>query len=111
MSSGQPLAGSRAAEFAAGWLPLVTAFVGVATCLSVVSGHTAGAFIVALSRAFGWTRTELSLGAMIGGVITTIASPLVGKLVDRYGPRPIAVISIICCAAGFLLMSALVDSL
>lgn len=111
MSSEQSLARSRAAEFAAGWLPLVTAFVGVATCLSVVTGHTAGTFIVVLSRAFGWTRTELSLGAMIGGIVTTIASPLVGKLVDRYGPRPIAAISILCSAAGFFLMSVFVDSL
>ncbi len=102
---------SRLAELVAGWLPLLTAFVGVATCVSVITGHTAGVFILSLSHAFGWSRTELSLGAMIGGIITAIASPIVGQLVDRYGPRPVAATSIVGAAASFLVMAQFVHTL
>lgn len=92
-------------EFRRGWLPLVTGFIGVATGYASLNAHTQGAFMLPLTRELGWSRGELSMTSLITGLLGLPASLVVGSLVDRYGPRRMASISIFGAAAGFYLMS------
>ena len=67
-------------EIRRAWLPLVTAFIGVATGYASLSAHTQGAFMLPLTREFGWTRAEISVTAMImGGVGLPASLALTGK--------------------------------
>src|SRR5262249_52968421 len=92
-------------EFQRGWLPLVTGFSGGATGYASLNAHTQGAFMLPLTRELGWSRGELSMTSLVTGLLGLPASLVVGSLVDRFGPRPVASISIFGAAAGFYLMS------
>jgi len=44
-------------------------------------------FVVPMTEAFGWSRTEMSGAVSLGGVLAAILSPLIGPFVDRRGAR------------------------
>jgi MFS family permease len=102
---------SRWDEILRGWLPLATGFIGVAAGFAALMSHTFGAFFLPVSETFGWTRAEYSLAQTIVAIVGAASSPLVGRIVDRYGPRRVATYSIIACASGFGLISMMSGSL
>lgn len=59
-------------------------------------------FLLPISSAFGWDRANVlsiySLAALIGG----LASPFVGRLFDRSGPRAVYSLGLILIASAFL---------
>jgi predicted MFS family arabinose efflux permease len=57
-----------------------------------------GVFMAPLSAAFGWSRTELSAGITAAALISVIASPFLGMLVDRAGSRRVAIPGIVLTA-------------
>lgn len=81
--------GSAAAEWRSRWPTVLAAFIGIG--LPVLPYQTLGLFIEPLSREFGWSRTLISLGGSITGLVTIFLYPFVGVLVDRWGPRRLAV--------------------
>jgi MFS family permease len=103
--------GSRWEEIFRGWLPLLTGFIGVAVGFAALMSHTFGAFFLPVSKTFGWSRAEYSLAQMVVAIIGAASSPLVGRIVDRYGPRTVAAIAILACASGFGLISIMTGSL
>ena len=102
---------TRWSEVFRGWLPLITAFIGVALGFAALTSHTFGAFMLPVTEAFGWTRAQFSLAQTIVAIIAGISGPFVGRFVDRYGPRAIAAISIVACSVGFGLISLMTGSL
>ncbi len=46
-----------------------------------------GVFLKPVSAAFGWSRTQASLGFTLAALTVAAASPFLGRLVDRIGPR------------------------
>jgi sugar phosphate permease len=46
-----------------------------------------GVFILPMRAELGWSRELLALAASIGLLLYGLAGPLVGNLMDRYGPR------------------------
>jgi MFS family permease len=102
---------TRWTELLHAWLPLVTAFIGVAVGFAALMSHTFGAFMLPVTHAFGWTRAQFSLAQTIVAVIAAISGPLVGRYVDRYGPRAVAAISIVLCSVGFGLISLMTGNL
>ena len=79
---------TRAAEWRHGWPVVLTSAIGI-SFLSVVMGSM-GTFIEPLSKEFGWSRSTLTMGMMIAGLFVLLLSPYVGSLVDRHGPRRLA---------------------
>jgi MFS family permease len=102
---------SRWGEILRGWLPLATGFIGVAAGFAALMSHSFGAFFLPVSESFGWSRAQYSLAQTIVAVIGAASSPLVGRIVDRYGPRAVAAAAILACAAGFGLISLMTGSL
>ena len=82
---------------------LVIAVVFSSTAITVgVSQYAFGLFIVPLEETFGWTRTEISASlsfAAVGG----LAAPLLGRAMDRFGVRPILVVSLAVFGLSFCL--------
>ena len=46
-----------------------------------------GNFIKPMSAEFGWDRATATLPAVVATLMSGIFQPIVGRLVDRYGPR------------------------
>lgn len=102
---------TRSSEILQGWLPLITAFVGVFAGFAALMSHTFGAFMLPVTEEFGWTRAQFSLAQTVVAIIAGISGPFVGRFVDRFGPRAVAAISIVACAIGFALISLMTGDL
>ncbi|HKT78312.1 MAG TPA: MFS transporter, partial [Sphingobium sp.] len=76
-------------EFASGGIMLAASFLGLSVGISSLFFYTLGIFIRPLQAEFGWSRGSLSLAVLISGIVLAIASPFVGRLVDRVGVRPV----------------------
>ena len=63
-----------------------------------------GAFIVPLEGEYGWSRGSISLAVALSILAYGFGAPLAGGLIDRYGPRRLAVTGCFLIAAGLLPM-------
>src|ERR1700723_970912 len=67
--------------------------VALAACLGVMGGfgslfvYTFTVFVKPLGTEFGWNRESVSLGFPIAAMTVGLSSPLIGRLIDRVGPR------------------------
>lgn len=92
-----------------GWV-----IVGCAMCASfarqVAAVATLSVFVVPMSTAFDWSRSEMSGAVALGGVLAAIVSPKLGALVDHSGARALLVISTLAIA-GIAFALAATESL
>ncbi|WP_263808751.1 MFS transporter [Salinibacter sp.] len=82
-----------------GWVVLTVATLGMAATLP---GQTAGIslFIDAFIEDLGLSRSVVSWLYTVATVLGSLGLPLAGRLVDRYGPRRVAVVLIALLAAS-----------
>jgi MFS family permease len=102
---GRVWTGADTAEWRSGWRVALGAAAGMGTGISLYL-YVSSIFIEPISRAFGWTRGDLAIGGMISFVVGAAALPLIGRLLDRFGFRRVALV----CApalAGIYLATAL----
>jgi MFS family permease len=66
-------------------------------------GDTFIVFLLPLSETFGWTRAQVSSVYSIYLVVTGLAAPLTGLLLDRWGPRVVYPAGLALLGAGCLL--------
>ncbi len=95
MAAGQMTVGE---EWRRGWTLVLAASIGFSFFSIMLSG--AGLFMGPLGKEFNWSRTLLSGGITIATWITALLSPAFGFLVDRYGPRALAIPGIIATTAA-----------
>lgn len=88
--------------------------VGAGVALNAMGGwlhvYGFGAFFLPLIREFGWSRAALSGALSVARLEAGLLAPVVGFVVDRFGPRISMVIGFIITGVGFLLLSQ-IDSL
>jgi MFS family permease len=77
-------------ELSLGWKVIVASLLGVAFGASPLPFNTIGFFIDPLQQEFGWSRTEISFGVTIYGMLAAFLAPVFGWLADRYGVRRVA---------------------
>jgi MFS family permease len=114
--------GSVAAGIAKGQSPEITSGPGefdigyygwrvvLAACLGVMAGfgslfvYTFSVFVKPLATEFGWSREAISRGFAIAAVTLGFVSPLLGRWIDRFGPRRIILVcmTIFACAIASL---------
>lgn len=90
-------------EWGAMWpLPLI-GMLGYAgtSCFA----YSSGVFMIYMTREFGWSRTAFSTAFMLQTFLAFILMPLVGRLIDRVGARPVAMAGILPAILGFVLLS------
>lgn len=99
-----------ASEFRRSWPVVLAAASGAGLGIAGLLTYTAGIFAKDLEAEIGLSRTALG-AAFFGATVTlAIALPLVGWLVDRFGPRWPAVFGSVSLAIGFALLGTAVDS-
>jgi MFS family permease len=85
-----------------GWRVVLAGFFGVMASFAAVVPYTFSVFIKPLSAAFGWHREAISAGFSIAALTVAAASPGLGFLLDRFGPRRIVIPCIIVFCAGYV---------
>ena len=79
-------------------------------CLGLFSGSGVGAFslfVTNLQTVFSWGRGEIMLAFTIYYLLTGLAAPGVGWLVDRYGVRGVIAGGSLIAGLGFISLYAL----
>ena len=84
-----------------GWLIVGVVFLSAGVTIGS-SVYSFGLFIEPLRDSFGWQRTAITASLSIMAV-SSIAAPLIGWLMDRYGARPVMTISLAVFGLSFLL--------
>jgi MFS family permease len=84
-----------------GWR-IVAASAGLQFLISALLIQAFGAYVAVLSAEFGWSRTVLAGGAAIQSIEGALIGPLLGWLVDRFGPRAVVRAGVLTFAVGFL---------
>jgi MFS family permease len=97
-------------EFRRGWPIVLAAAAGVGLGIAGLLTYTAGIFAKDLQAAIGLSRTALGGAFFLCTVTLALALPLVGWLVDRFGPRWPAVFGSLALSGGFLLLGTAVTS-
>ncbi|HYC37221.1 MAG TPA: MFS transporter [Usitatibacter sp.] len=64
-------------------------------------------FVLPLSGQFGWTRAQVSSVYSAFLVVTGLAAPLTGMLIDRWGPRVVYPLGVVLLATASLLAAHL----
>ena len=72
-----------------GWRVVLAACLGVMAGFGSLFVYTFSVFVKPLSTQFGWNREAISAGFAIAAVTLGLASPLLGRWIDRVGPRRI----------------------
>jgi MFS family permease len=87
--------------------------VAAAAALRVLGSglHSYGftVFFLPLSQDLGLSRTATSLAFSLARAEGAIEGPVVGHLLDRFGPRPVMIAAVLLMGVGYLCLSA-VDS-
>ncbi|MEK7354087.1 MAG: MFS transporter, partial [Chloroflexota bacterium] len=87
-----------------GWY-LVAASMGIILYTGGIAHFGFTAVFESIADDFGWSYAQISLAASLRGFETGLLSPLVGILVDRWGPRRLIFFGGIVICLGFLLLS------
>jgi MFS family permease len=72
-----------------GWRVALAAHFGVMVSFGSLLVFTFGIFLKPLSEEFGWSREAISGAFGIGAMMIAVASPILGRLIDRLGPRAV----------------------
>ena len=88
-----------------GWATAFASTVGLAFGPSVLQVMSLGVFAPYLRQEFGWDMAQIGLAATLLAVMTMLASPLQGLLVDRYGARRIILLCLPLFGMGYAALS------
>ena len=111
MTQGEMIAppANAAGEWRRYWLlPLVAGF-GYSTM--AIQTYAIGPFVAPLEQEFGWSRAEIMIGLTISNGIGAIMNMIVGMMVDRVGPRRVAMAGIFAKTSAVMLLATATGSI
>ena len=89
------------------WWVVLGALLGLIVGNGPVMQFTFGIFIKPITEEFGSDRGTISLAILVGLGLTGITTPLVGRLIDRFGIRKVTLPAIVLFAIGTALVGVL----
>ena len=83
---------SAAEEWRQNWRVVFASMIGI----SIANLHvfSLGVMMGPLNENFGWTRAQISMGMLLATIAAASSVPFIGSVIDRRGPRRIALIGI-----------------
>ncbi len=94
----------RRREFFYGWR-MVAASSAVRVLGAGLHSYGFTVFFLPLSQELNLSRTATSFAFSLSRAEGAIEGPIVGHLLDRYGPRPIMIAAVLLMGVGYLLLS------
>jgi MFS family permease len=85
------------------WVVIACFFISLYTGGVIFYGFTA--IFEPLVDEFGWSYAQISLAASLRGLEAGLLAPLVGMLVDRWGPRKLLLSGVVIVSLGLMLLS------
>jgi len=98
-----------ASEWRHAWRPGVAALFAGSLGYSLYAA-VSSLFVEPLQQQFGWSRGDIAMVHSFGLVIAFIA-PLIGRMTDRHGVRPILSAGLLLTAIGYGLLASMAGSL
>ena len=83
------------------WAIVAVVFLSMASSIGAAQ-YAFGMFVAPLEETFGWTRTQIS-ASLSFIALGSLASPLLGRIMDRHGAMPILVGSLVLSAISYFL--------
>ena len=80
-----------------GWRVVIAAYFGVMVSFGSLLVFTFSIFVKPLGASFGWDRESISAAFGFAALTVAVCSPVLGHLLDRFGPRRV----ILPCMAVF----------
>ncbi len=90
----------KSGKFFYGWV--VVAVTAVTLFVSAGLRSAPGVFILPLEQDMGWSRSAISFAVSIGLITLGIAGPLSGWLMDRFGPKRVALVGLMLVVAAMV---------
>ena len=90
----------RGATIYRGWWAVGALFLSTSVYIGS-SQYAFSLFIEPLEESFGWSRTQITASLSFSAV-GAVAAPILGRIMDRYGARPVVLASLILLALSFL---------
>lgn len=85
------------------WIVAASVPIALYTAGSVFYGFTA--IFQPIADELGWSYTQISLASSLRGLEMGLLAPLIGILIDRYGPRRLMIVGCLVAASGLFLLS------
>lgn len=104
--TGSPTSGAGRAEFGANLLPLIGSAIGASFGLGLLT-PVSSIFFRALEQEFHWSKAAAA-ASLVAFVLTALALPVVGRLLDRFGAAAVAMgatLGLSACLFALSLMS------
>jgi len=83
--------------------------IGVVSALRILGGglHQYGftVFFLPVTQDLGLTRASTSLAFSLARAEGSLTAPIVGYLLDRYGPKPLMLAAALCAGIGYMLFA------
>jgi MFS family permease len=83
-----------------GWVVLAATFVAIAAAAGIRGSF--GVYVKPLEADFGWDRAAISGVAALSLLCFGAAQPIIGRLIDRYGPRGVLTGSLLALGISVL---------
>lgn len=96
-------------EWRQAWRPGVAALVGGSISYSLYAA-VSSLFVEPLQAQFGWSRGDIAFVHAFG-LVTAFAAPVVGRLTDRLGVRPVLLTGLLLTGVGYCLLALMQGSL
>ena len=83
----------------------------MATCMGIISSsfvlpyYSIGALLTPVTEEFGWSRAQFQAAILFSSGLGALTSPIIGWLNDKYGPRRVALPSMMGLSVGLLAAS------
>lgn len=94
-----------------GWRVVGAAFFGVMVGYSCLIPYTFSLFLKPLSADFGWRRDQISVAFGCIAITVAVCSPLIGQLLDSFGPKRTILPCLVIFGLGFASLSLMTTSL
>lgn len=98
-------------ELQRGWRILIAALTGTAFGLPPVPFYSIGILAPFLAAEFGWSYANILGGLILTTLVLFFGGPVLGFIVDRFGPRRVAVISLVLMGAAYMSLALSTGSL
>ena len=94
---------SRPAPYYGWYIVVVCVFLALVT---IGVRGSFGVFIIPMSQDFGWSRTSISLAAILGILVNGATQPFLGSVYDRFGGRKVLLAGLLVLGVSTISCSA-----